>query len=174
MIKESAVTFTEPVQVHFRDAGFHRDAASLHALHQRFRLCLQVDHEVGNGGLRLQMIVELLVQGQLVVVQCEARKERVLVEQEVGDDACVEQVCLRQVAQLVHALEQEEHLRRQCIARGVAIEAFEERVFLRQFQQRLCMHRIGQPARKRGLAGADRAFDDDVLVFVDAHVRKMK
>ena len=89
----------------------------------------------GVGGLRLQVPVHLLVQRVLVVGQVEAREQRVLVEQEIGHRRLPEHVELRELAQLVDALEQERELRGQREARHVVVEARQERIVLRLLEQ---------------------------------------
>src|SRR5690606_19313217 len=103
-------------------------AASGDALDQRVGLRLQVDDQVGRRRLRAKALEDLLVQPQLVVVERQAGEQRVLVEQEVADHRLREQVLLRQVAQLVDPLEQEEQLGRQRVAPAVRVEALEEGV----------------------------------------------
>ena len=58
-----------------------------HALDQRVGRGLQVDDQVGRGRLRRELGVDLLVEPELVVGQRQAREQRVLLEQEVGDHA---------------------------------------------------------------------------------------
>ena len=60
------------------------------------------------------------------------------------------------------ALQQEIELGLQRVGAGVLVEAREERVVLGLLQQQLGREAVGEPARKRGLADADGAFDDDV------------
>ncbi len=78
----------------------------------------------------------------------------------------VEQIILRRFAQLVEALEQEEHLRRQRVTRGVTVEFFQEGIGLRLLQQDSAAQMHGDLVHQRGLADPDRAFYDDVLVAI--------
>jgi hypothetical protein len=67
---------------------------------------------------------------------------------------------------LAGTLEQEEQLRRQGIALYILIEARQERVGFGILQQQGRRVAVSQLACKRGLAAADRAFDDDMRIFV--------
>ena len=116
------------------------------------------------------MLVDLLVERVLVVGQVEPREQRILVEQEVGDGRLAEHVELRQLAQLVGALEQERELRRQREARHVVVEARQERIVLGLLEQHFRVEVLGELAREAGLAGADRPLDDDVAAAFEVHV----
>ena len=69
------------------------------------------------------------------------------------------------------ALEQEEELRRQRVARHVVVEAREERVLVGLLEHQVGAEARGQAAREAGLAGADRPLDHEVARI---YPRKMK
>src|SRR3972149_43642 len=60
------------------------------------------------------------------------------------------------VANFAAALEQEEQLRRQRIARRILVEPGEKRILLRSFQQRSGGNMLRQATRETGLGGPDR------------------
>src|SRR5204863_8915181 len=82
--------------------------AAAHALDQRRRLRLQVDDEIRRRGARSQRLVDLVIERELIARERQARKQRVLVEQEVGDDRPAEHVGLRERLDQPRALEKEE------------------------------------------------------------------
>jgi hypothetical protein len=166
LIEEARVGFRQPHQVFLRNIVLVGDVAALYPLDQGLRRRLQVDHEIRRRRLRFQMGVDLPVEGELVVVQRETREQGILLDHEIGDRDPGEQVELRQRAHLRRALEQEKELGRQRMARAILVEAGQERVGVGIFQQRQAAGALAQHARERGLAGADRAFDDDVAVLV--------
>ena len=69
---------------------------------------------------------------------------------------------MRQVAQLVQAVEEEEKLGLQRVTVLILIKAREERVGLGPFKQELGVQMIAQAPGKTRLANADGAFDNDV------------
>ena len=89
------------------------------------------------------MRVHLVVEHEFVVAQVQSRKQRILVEQEVGDGGAPEQVELVEPTDLVDPLEQEIELRRQREARHVRIEPREKRICFRRFEQRIGVEIIG-------------------------------
>ena len=67
------------------------------------------------------------------------------------------------------ALEQEEKLHLQRVARHVVVEAREERVLVRLLEQVLGVEAKAELAREARLARADRPFDDDVAAVLEVH-----
>src|SRR5438105_5584139 len=84
-VKKARIGIGEPRQVLRRDRALEVDAAPMHALDQRRHRCLKINDEIGRGRLRLQMRVDLLVERVFVVGQIDAREQRILVEQKIGD-----------------------------------------------------------------------------------------
>ena len=111
----------------------------------------------------------LVVQRVLLVGQVDPREQRILVEQEVGDRRPAKHVELRKPAQLVDALEQERELRGQREARHVVVEAREKRIVVGLLEQLVGVQPLRELAREARLAGADRAFDDDVAAGGEVH-----
>ena len=89
-VKDAAIAFAQAMHIVFRNAGFHRNAALLDAIDQGLWFGLQIDDEIRQRCLRTQVIIQLLVERQLIVAQRQARKDRVFVEQEIGDDTRIE------------------------------------------------------------------------------------
>ena len=67
----------------------------------------------------------------LVIGKRQLSEDRILFQQVIDDDTTAEEVRLGEIAQLVHALEQEEKLCRQRMARLILIETRQERVQFR-------------------------------------------
>ena len=154
-----------------RDRTLIVDAAFVHAIDQGGHRRLQIDDQIGRRRLRLQMRIHLVVERKLVVIEIEPCEQRVLVEQEVGNRRAAEHVELGQAADLVHPLEQKIELRRQREARHVVVEARQERVFVRRFEQRVGVEMVRERLGETGFAGADRALDDDIVAFGQVHRR---
>src|SRR4030095_6168044 len=93
--------------------------------------------EVRRGPREPKLRPDFFVEPVLRVCEVEAREQRILLEQKVGDRRAVEQIELRYPAQLVDALEQESELCGKRIARHVFVEAREERILLGALEQRL-------------------------------------
>ncbi len=160
--EELGVRVAEPLQVGEVDAVLHRHAAAAHAREQRRRRRLQADDEIGLAELRRDRLVHLRVEAIFLVAEVELREKRVLGEHEVADDRLREHARLGDGAELALALEQEEELGLERVARAVVVEAGEERVLARLLEQQLGADPLGEQARKRRLAGADRPLDGDV------------
>ena len=134
-VEEARIAFRHAREIALGDLLFGIQTTPAHAFHQGIGFSLQVDYQIGRRRLRLQVLVNLLVQRVFVVRQVHRGEQRILVEQEIRHHAAGEQVVLRQVAQLVHALEQKRQLGRQRVALHVLIEARQERIVLRLLQQ---------------------------------------
>ena len=159
-MEEVRVAFRQQREVFVGDAALESRPAPLHALDQHLRPRLQVDHEVRHRRARRERRVDALVERELVAAEREAREERVLVEQEIRHRRAREEVRLRERLELPRALEEEEELRRQRVARHVLVELAEERVLRRLLEQQFRAHSRAQPPGERGLARADRPLDD--------------
>src|SRR3569623_1246484 len=83
MIEETAVTFTQAVQIGFRYAGLHRHAALFYPFDQSLRLRLQVNDKIGPRHLRAEMFIQLTIQVEFVVAQGQTRENRIFIEQEI-------------------------------------------------------------------------------------------
>ena len=132
---------------------------------------LQIDHQVRGHRLGGDLLVDLAVQRELVGVQGQLREQPILLHHEIADPHHCEHVGLAQILELTHALEQEEELGRERTHLGAFVEAREERILLRRFEQRLPAQTRGQPFGKGGLAHTDRAFDHDVAEIRLGHLR---
>ena len=141
------------------------------AIDERIDRRLQVYDEIGRGRLRFQMRVDLFIERVFVIGKIETRKERIFVEQKVGDRRPAKKIKLGKAPQLIGALEQERELRRQREARHVIVEAREEWIFVRLLEQCLAVQLDRQLTRERRLPSADRSFDDDVAAAIQYHRR---
>src|SRR5204862_7345237 len=90
---------------------------------------------------------------------------RVLREREVCDGGLLEEVGLPERFELARALEEEEELRRQRVARHIPVEQGQEWIRVRLLEQQRRSHARGQALREGGLAGTDRSLDDDVAML---------
>ncbi len=104
------------------------------------------------------MVIHVAVELEFVFIQGDLGKQAVLVDQEIGDARAGKQVLLLDLAQLVGALEQEEQFCLQGVTGRVLVEAGQEGVVFRLFQQQVIAERHGQPSGQAGLAGTDGAF----------------
>src|SRR6266571_6740240 len=171
VIEETAVAVGEQGKIFRADRTLEFYAPPAHALIERGRLRLQVDDKVRPRGLGLERVEYLLVQVQLVVREREAREKRVLFQEEIAHGQPVEQVHLRELAQLADPLEQEKKLRRQGEARHVLVKARQERILLGVLEDQGRPQPSGEAPGEAGLADADRPFDDDVVIFGKRHGR---
>src|SRR5712691_5672438 len=171
VIEETAVAVGERGKIFRADRTLEFYAPPAHALIERGRLRLQVDDQVGPRGLGLERVEYLLVQVQLVAREREAREKRVLFQEEIAHGQPVEQVHLRELAQLADPLEQEKKLRRQGEARHVLVKARQERILLGVLEDQGRPQPSGEAPGEAGLADADRPFDDDVVIFGKRHGR---
>src|SRR5512135_1259702 len=162
VMEELAIAVSQARQIIIRNGSLITVAAPPHTLRQRISGSLQVYHQVGRGRLRRQALIDGLVELVLVVAQSQARKQRILLEQVVGDGAALEQIHLRHVARFIDALKQEKQLRGQSVTHRVLIETRQERIVLRLFQQELRFGIIGQALRQTGLADTDGTFHYDI------------
>src|SRR5439155_24226628 len=148
-IKEPRIGIREPREIIGRNRALEIDAAAMHALDQRRYRRLQIDDQIGRGRLRFQMRVDLFIERVFVIGKIETRKERIFVEQKVGDRRPAKKIKLGKAPQLIGALEQERELRRQREARHVIVEAREEWIFVRLLEQCLAVQLDRQLARER-------------------------
>src|SRR5258707_10941529 len=169
VIEETAVAVGEQGKIFRADRTPEFYAPPAHALIERGRLRLQVDDQVGPRGLGLERVEYLLVQVQLVARERQAREKRVLFQEEIAHGQPVEQVHLRELAQLADPLEQEKKLRRQGEARHVLVKARQERILLGVLEDQGRPQPSGEAPGEAGLADADRPFDDDVVIFGERH-----
>src|SRR5436189_5304154 len=107
---------------------------------------------------------------QLVPRESQAREQRVLLEKKIANGEPGEEIHLRELPQLPNPLEKEEQLRRQRESGHVLVEARQERILLRTLQDQGRVQPAGQTLGEARLADADRAFDDDVVIFRERHV----
>src|SRR5881394_1174023 len=96
VVEEARVAVGEEGEVFLADAAFVAGGAAAHALGEHRGLRLQVDDKVGRRRAGTQRIVDLLIQGELVLVQRQAGEKRVLVDEEVADRRLGEKIELRQ------------------------------------------------------------------------------
>src|SRR5690606_22878199 len=104
----------------------------------------------------------LLVERELVAREREPREKRVLVEQEVADDGAAEHVRLRERLQHARALEEEEELRGERVARHVLVEAGEEGILLRLLEDEVAAEAGGEAPGEARLPRPDGPLDHDV------------
>src|SRR5882762_10026719 len=169
MIEKTVVAVREQGEILTGDRPLEFYPAPAHPLVQNLRLRLQVDDEIGFRSLRLQRVVYLLIQMQLLPRERQPREQRVLLEEKIADGEPGEEVHLRELAQLADPLEKEEQLRRQGEARPVLVEARQERILLRTLQDQGRIQAAGQTLGEARLADADRPFDYDVVIFRERH-----
>src|SRR6266851_9486733 len=169
VIEETAVAVGEQGKIFRADRTLEFYAPPAHALIERGRLRLQVDDQVGPRSLGLERVEYLLVQVQLVPRERQAREKRVLFQEEIAHGQPVEQVHLRELAQLADPLEQEKKLRRQGEARHILVKARQERILLGVLEDQGRPQPSCEALGEAGLADADRPFDDDVMIFGKRH-----
>src|SRR6266436_2449803 len=104
MIEKTVVAVREQGEVFRADRTLEFYAAPAHALMERGWLRLQVDDEVGPRSLRLERVEYLLIQVQLIPGERQAREKRVLFQEKIAHGHPVEQVHLREFAQLADPL----------------------------------------------------------------------
>src|SRR5437588_7032671 len=169
MIEKTVVAVREQGEILAGDEPLEFYPAPAHPLVQDLRLRLEVDDEIGFRSLRLQRVVYLLIEVQLLARERQPREQRVLLEEKIADGEAREEIHLRELAQLTYPLEKEEQLRRQREAGHVLVEARQERILLRTLQDQGRVQRAGQTLGEGRLADADRPFDDDVVIFGKRH-----
>src|SRR6266850_3024592 len=128
-----------------------------------------LDEQLGFRSLRLERVVYLLIQVQLLPRERQPREQRVLLEEKIADGEPGEEIHLRELPQLADPLEKEEQLRRQREAGHVLVEARQERILLRTLQHQGRVQPVRQTLREARLADADRPFDYDVVIFRERH-----
>src|SRR5437773_1963108 len=169
MIEKAVVAVREQGEILIGDRPLEFYPAPAHPLVQDLRLRLEVDDEIGFRSLRLERVVNLLIQVQLFARERQAREQRVLLEEKIADREPREEVHLRELAQLAYPLEKEEQLRRQREAGHILVEARQERILLRAFQDQGRVQPAGQALGEARLADADRPFDYDIVIFRERH-----
>src|SRR5437879_2262602 len=169
MIEKTVVAVREQGEILAGDGPLEFYPAPAHPLVQDLRLRLEVDDQIGFRRLRLERVVYLLIQMQLLPREREPREQRVLLEEEIADREAGEEIHLRELPQLSYPLEKEEQLRRQREAGHVLVEARQERILLRVLQDQGRVQPAGQAPGEARLADSDRPFDYDVVVFRERH-----
>src|SRR5438552_1791922 len=169
MIEKTVVALREQGEILAGDEPLEFYPAPAHPLVQDLRLRLEVDDEIGFRSLRLERLVYLLIEVQLLARERQPREQRVLLEEKIADGEAREEIHLRELAQLAYPLEKEEQLRRQREAGHVLVEARQERILLRTLQDQGRVQPAGQTLGEARLADADRPFDYDVVVFRERH-----
>src|SRR5437773_7795615 len=169
MIEKTVVAVSEQGEILAGDGPLEFYSAPAHPLVQDLRLRLEVDDQIGFRRLRLERVVDLLIQVQLLPREGEPREQRVLLEEEIADREPREEIHLLELPQLAYPMEKEEQLRRQREAGHVLVEARQERILLRPLQDQGRVQPAGQSPGEARLADADRPFDDDVVIFGKRH-----
>src|SRR5882762_2348689 len=113
MIEKAVVAVREQGEILIGDRPLEFYPAPAHPLVQDLRLRMEVDDATGFRSLRLERVVYLLIQMQLLPREREAREQRVLFEEKIADGEPGEEIHLRELPQLAYPLEEEEQLRRQ-------------------------------------------------------------
>src|SRR2546421_2717174 len=108
MIEKTVVAVREQGEILIGDRPLEFYPAPAHPLVQDLRLRLQVDDEIGFRRLRLERVVDLLIEVQLLPRERQPREERGLLEEEMADGEPGEEIHLRELAQLAYPLEEEE------------------------------------------------------------------
>src|SRR5258706_9255145 len=169
MIEKTVVAVREQGEILSGDGPLEFYPAPAHPLVQDLRLRLEVDDQIGFRSLRLERVVYLLIQVQLLPRERQPREQRVLLEEKIADGEPGEEIHLRELAQLPYPLEEEEQLRRQREAGHVLVEARQERILLRALQDQGRVQPAGQALGEARLSHPDRNFHDDVVVFRERH-----
>src|SRR5712671_4738677 len=169
MVEKTVVAVCEQGEILTGDRPLEFYPAPAHPLVQDLRLRLEVDDQIGFRRLRLERVVYLLIQMQLLPREREPREQRILLEEEIADREPGEEIHLRELPQLAYPLEKEEQLRRQREAGHVLVEARQERILLRAFQDQGRVQPAGQAFGEARLADADRPFDYDIVIFRERH-----
>ena len=96
-IEKARVGVRQSSQIIGGNRAFEIHAAAMDTLDQRCHRRLQIDNEVRRWRLRFQMRVDLLVQRVFIIGKVQARKQRILVEQKIGDGRTTEKIELREI-----------------------------------------------------------------------------
>src|SRR5258708_36358111 len=105
MIEKTVVAVREQGEILTGDGPLEFCPAPAHPLVQELRLRLEVDDQIGFRSLRLERVVNLLIQVQLFARERQAREQRVLLEEKIADRDPGEEVHLRELAQLAYPLD---------------------------------------------------------------------
>src|SRR5579863_1440064 len=151
---------------------FRRVAFLGDALAQDLGLGLQVDDEVGRGNGGRKDVEIAFVELQLFVVEIDVGEDLVLLEKEIADDG--RGGLLRMDAgKAAMAFVEKIHLSAEGRARFLVVEIGEEWIFF-AIEDAAGVKAFGQDRGQRGLADADRPFDNDMpgrLERGDVHQR---
>src|SRR6266699_2982801 len=169
MIEKMVVAVREQGEILPGDRPLEFYAATAHAFIKRAGVGLQVDDEVGPGGLGTERIENLLVQVQLVRRERQAREQRVFFQEKIADSEPGEEVHLGELPQLADPLEKKKQLGRQSEAGHVLVEARQKRILLRMLQDQGRVQAAGETLGEARLADANRPFDYDVVIFRERH-----
>src|SRR5712691_11641265 len=85
MIEKTVVALREQSEIFPGDRPLEFYPAPAHPLVQGLRLRLEVDDQIGSRSLRLERVVYLLIQMQLVARERQRRKQRVLLQEKIAD-----------------------------------------------------------------------------------------
>src|SRR5258705_4346632 len=99
---------------------------------------------------------------ELAVVQVQVREDPVFLEHVVAKPRCVEEIGMTQLAQLLVAAHEEEHLRRERVAPRILVEVLEEGILLRLLYEQARVEALGEETRETRLPHSDDPFDRDV------------
>ena len=116
--------------------------------------------EIGDG------VENVFEEGELVLGEVVLGEEQALVDEIVADDEVREEVAGgEQVLELLIAVHEESHLHREGVMLGILVEFLEERVVGETLQHQLGVEVAGQHGGEGGLARADAAFHDDIVIW---------
>src|SRR5256885_17234489 len=92
MIEKTVVAVREQGEILAGDKPLEFYPAPAHPLVQDLRLRLEVDDEIGFRSLRLQRVVYLLIEVQLLARERQPREQRVLLEEKIADGEAREEI----------------------------------------------------------------------------------
>ncbi len=138
----------------FAACGFFGDARA-----QRFRLGLQINHEVRRGNFAGVQIVIAFVEFQLFVIEIQVGEDAVFFHQEIGEQRRG-RIRGEGFAQSFLALQQKVHLRAKGGAGFFLVKIGEKRIVF-AIVNAAGVEAFGKDAGQRGFADAQRAFDGD-------------
>jgi hypothetical protein len=163
ILEEPVIGLVQFIDIAALHLAFVGAVAESNALHQHVGACLQVHHQVRFGDLFPQRLMHLFVHGQLIALQVDACKERILGEGVIGQQVFPLRKDVRDgVVLLAVAAQQEEDLRLERVALPVRVKIGQEGVFLEDLEQQFGFKAGLQHPGQRGLAHTDDPFDRNV------------
>lgn len=110
MEEELVVGLVETLQIVRNDPAFIIPSPLPDTLKKSRCACLKINHEVRDGNMRVEQVINLFVQGKLAFLKRDRGKDAILGKKVVADRALRENVHLRERLELAVAGQQKENL----------------------------------------------------------------